>query len=46
MSEESVEIVRRYWERGLEALPPEQMLGWVARFWESDGDYYRTCSRT
>ena len=40
MSEENVEIARRYWEKGLEALPLEQTLERVDRFWESDGDYY------
>jgi len=40
MSEENVEIARRYWQEGLEALPPEETLERVARFWESDGDYY------
>ena len=40
MSQENVEIARRYWQGGLEALPPEETLGRVARFWESDGDYY------
>ena len=38
MSEENVEIARRYLE---EHLPgPEQLSAWVAGFWESDGDYY------
>ena len=40
MSEANVEIARRYWEKDLEAVPLEQRLGWVDRFWESDGDYY------
>ena len=37
MSEENVEIVRRYIEEWNEA--PE-LPAWVAGFWESDGDYY------
>ena len=37
MSEENVEIVRRYIEGWNEA--PE-VPAWVAGFWESDGDYY------
>jgi hypothetical protein len=37
MSEENVEIVRRYWEG---ELPREQIPGLIDRFWESDGDYY------
>ena len=41
MSQENVEIVRRY----LEELPPEgvpleQNLAWITGFWDSDGDYY------
>jgi hypothetical protein len=41
MSQENVEIVRRY----LEELPPEgvplaESLAWISGFWESDGDYY------
>jgi hypothetical protein len=38
MSEENTEIVRRY----LEDLPTarEPMPEWIARFWDSDGDYY------
>jgi hypothetical protein len=39
MSEENVEIVRRYLE-GLAALSPEQLPAWLDGFWESDGDYY------
>jgi SnoaL-like domain len=35
MSQENVEIVRRYLE-GYWDEPPE----WIAGFWESDGDYY------
>ena len=38
MSEENVEIARRYLEEHLPA--PEQLPAWVAGFWESDGDYY------
>ncbi len=38
MSEENVEIVRRYVEEGPDA--PEQFAAWLTRFWESDGDYY------
>jgi hypothetical protein len=38
MSQENVEIVRRYLEMPPEA--PEHVPAWVARFWESDGDYY------
>ena len=38
MSEENVEIARRYLEEHLPA--PEQLSAWVAGFWESDGDYY------
>jgi len=37
MSEENVEIARRYWE-GLQDL--EQIPQWIVRFWEPDGDYY------
>jgi SnoaL-like domain len=40
MSEENVEVVRRYLEKGLESVSPEQLPAWVAGFWESDGDYY------
>ena len=41
MSQENVEIVRRY----LEEPPPEgltldQNLAWMTGFWEADGDYY------
>ena len=39
MSEENLEIVRRYLG-GLEDASLEQIPAWVARFWESDGDYY------
>jgi hypothetical protein len=39
MSQENVEIVRRYL-KSPEALAPEQFPAWVARFWDSDGDYY------
>jgi hypothetical protein len=40
MSEENVEVVRRYLEKGLESVSPEQLPAWVAEFWEPDGDYY------
>ena len=41
MSEENVEIVRRYLEeQASAALPLEQLPAWAAGFWESDGDYY------
>ena len=40
MLEENVEVVRRYLEKGLESVSPEQLPAWVAGFWESDGDYY------
>jgi SnoaL-like domain len=41
MSQENVEIVRRYLEElPPEGLPLEQNLAWVTGFWESDGDYY------
>jgi hypothetical protein len=38
MSEENVEIVRRY----IEGSPrdPTHLSGFVARYWEPDGDYY------
>lgn len=38
MSEENVEIARRYLEEHLP--PPERLPAWVARFWEAEGDYY------
>ena len=38
MSEENVEIARRYLEEHLP--PPEQLPAWVAGFWEAEGDYY------
>jgi hypothetical protein len=34
MSEENVEVVRRYFEEA------GTDLGWSAQFWEEDGDYY------
>ena len=37
MSQENVEIVRRYIEGWNEA---QELPAWVARFWDSDGDYY------
>jgi hypothetical protein len=40
MSEENVEIVRRYLETGLVKMPSDGLLSWIAGFWESDGDYY------
>jgi hypothetical protein len=40
MSEENVEIVRRYLEEQASvALPLKQLPAWAAGFWESDGDY-------
>jgi hypothetical protein len=36
MSEENVEVVRRY----LEGWPEAELPAWVDRFWESDGDHY------
>jgi len=39
MSQENVEIVRRWFEGGLPETP-EHAPAWVAGFWESDGDYY------
>jgi hypothetical protein len=36
MSEENVEVVRRY----VEGWPEAELPAWVDRFWESDGDYY------
>src|SRR5262245_5984970 len=44
MSEENVEIVRRYL-KATEVLPPEKVPAWGARFWESDGDYYPAATR-
>ena len=38
MSEENVEIARRYLEEHLP--PPEQLPAWVAGFWEAEGDYH------
>ena len=38
MSEENVEIVRRYLEENFPA--PEQLSEWVAGFFEADADYY------
>ena len=41
MSQENVEIVRRYLEEPPpEDVPLEQVLAWIAGFWESNGDYY------
>ena len=41
MSQENVEIVRRYLEEPPpEGVPLEQVLVWIAGFWESNGDYY------
>lgn len=37
MSQANVEITRRYWEQ---LQDWEEIPEWVARFWESDGDYY------
>jgi hypothetical protein len=36
MSEQNVEVVRRY----VEGWPEAELPAWVDRFWESDGDYY------
>jgi hypothetical protein len=38
MSEENIEIARRYLEENFPA--PEQLSEWVAGFWEADADYY------
>jgi hypothetical protein len=39
MSQEHVEIVRRYLEEPPpEDVPLEQVLPWIAGFWESNGD--------
>ena len=38
MSEENVEIARRYLEENFPA--PEQLSEWVAGFFEADADYY------
>jgi hypothetical protein len=38
MSEENVEIARRYLEENFPA--PEQLSEWVAGFWEANADYY------
>jgi hypothetical protein len=40
MSQQNVEIVRRYLAEGFESVSLEQLPAWVARFWDSDGDYY------
>jgi hypothetical protein len=41
MSQENVEIVRRYMEEPpAEAVPLEGFVDWIRGFWESDGDYY------
>ena len=39
MSEENVEVVRRYLEEGPKTSP-ENFAAAIARFWEPDGDYY------
>ena len=39
MSQENVEIVRRYVEQYGD-LAPKDMLRWAGEFWEPDGDYY------
>jgi hypothetical protein len=39
MSQENVEIVRRYFEEG-PGGPAEQLSAWIAGFWDPDGDYY------
>ena len=40
MSGDNVEVVRRYLEKGLKSVSPEELPTWVVGFWESDGDYY------
>ena len=40
MPQENVEIVQRYLQEGVETVPPEGLLSWIAGFWESNGDYY------
>jgi hypothetical protein len=41
MSQENVEIVRRYLEdQPGEAVPLDGVIEWLRGFWESDGDYY------
>jgi hypothetical protein len=42
MSQENVEVVRRYFEEQppAEAVPLEGVVDWLAGYWESDGDYY------
>jgi hypothetical protein len=40
MSEENVEIVRRYLQEGFESVSLGQLPAWVVRFWDPDGDYY------
>ncbi len=39
MSQENVEVVRRYVEQYGD-LAPKDMLRWAGEFWEPDGDYY------
>jgi SnoaL-like domain len=39
MSQENVEIVRRYFEEA-PGGPAEQLSAWIAGFWDPDGDYY------
>jgi hypothetical protein len=43
MSEENVEVVRRYYARryyGERSEAPETFAAEASAFWESDGDYY------
>jgi hypothetical protein len=41
MSQENVEIVRRYLEdRPTRDLSQDEVIEWLAGFWDSDGDYY------
>jgi hypothetical protein len=39
MSQENVEIVRRYFEE-VPGGPAEPLSAWIAGFWDPDGDYY------
>jgi SnoaL-like domain len=39
MSQENVEIVRRYFEEA-PGGPAEQLSAWIAGFWDPDADYY------
>jgi SnoaL-like domain len=40
MSQENVEVVRRYLKEPPQAAPLEEVMEWIAGFWESDCDYY------